>query len=232
MHLSSLRLTILGVLFALCLGPAKARAQEPESSNPLAKGQWAFEFGTELFDSRTASFSARRHFSAGSALQLDFLVRAQGFDRSADEVVFEPDTTRGSQDERNRDTDFRLGVSYVCYPRTRGKALLFLSGGPFFLWSHDSQQRQDVDPTRTADEEMKRDLWGVGGMGKIGFDWFFAPKLSLGSRYGVSVTYTHRTFDDSVTITSPTPAGFTNAGTETGLSFDMTQLLLGISFYP
>lgn len=217
---------------------ATSTAPAHSAENPLAKGQWAFEFAAEAFSANAASFLVRRHLSNRSALQLDAYMRARGSDRVEDGIdADEPDTVSESSDGTSNDYLVQLGASYVFYPKAEGKALLFLSGGGYYLRakSRDTESFSVTGPSvnRIGVFDSEARTWGVGATGKIGFDWFFSPKLSLGSRYGVSLGYSRRVSDrqdrvvDGIVLLDRTSHSVNKS-----LSFDMTQLQIGISFYP
>ena len=225
------------VLLAIVLGSTMA-VPAHSAENPLAKGQWAFEFAAEAFSANAASFLVRRHFSNRSALQLDAYVRAQGGDRVEDGIdIFSPDTVNTSREGTSHAHVVQLGASYVFYPKAEGKALLFLSGGGYYLRAKStdndsvSETGSSVDQHAVFNSEGR--TWGVGATAKIGFDWFFSPHLSLGSRYGVSLGYSHGESDNQIRLVDgPNVIDRTRHGVGKSVNFDMTQLLIGISFYP
>lgn len=220
------------IFVATTITPARA------AENPLAKGQWAFEFAAELFNSDAASFIARRHFSKRSTLQLDAYLRMVGSESVQDVVDSDPsDTVRQADDETVHSHTLQLGASYVFYPKSEGKALLFLSGGAYYLrgksTDNDSFTSTSLSTSGQGTFDSEAKIWGVGATGKIGFDWFFSPRLSLGSRYGVNLGYNHldRDFDNNV-VDNGNVFHRTRHAVEKTVSLDMTQLQLGISFYP
>lgn len=230
-----LRRSVPAALFlvSMALGPAHA------AENSLAKGQWAFEFAAELFNSDAASFIVRRHFSDRSALQLDAYVAVSGADDNGTGLEFDlPDTVFEVDSGTSHGHRVQFGASYVFYPKTEGKALLFLSGGGYYLHSNSSENSAFTanggSLSRVGFRDFDSKAWGVGTTARIGFDWFFSSRLSLGSRYGATLEYTHHTFDHVDQFIDSDGSGFgrTNHDVEKRVTFSMTQLQIGISFYP
>jgi len=225
-------LSVAVLLVATTITPARA------AENPLGSGQWAFEFAAELFNDNAASFIARRHFSKRSALQLDAYVSASGEKRVEDGIESDPaDTVIVTDNDTNSGYTAQLGASYVFYPKTEGKALLFLSGGGYYLrgkyTDDDTFTSTGISTNRQGTFGREARVWGVGATGKVGFDWFFSSHLSLGSRYGVNVGYTHRDIDfDLRVVDGGNVFDDSRHAIEKAVRFDMTQLQIGISFYP
>ncbi len=184
----------LAIPAAPTTAPASAPAI-PESPAPtLRSGAWAleFEYEPELFrgEVRAATISAKRHFTRGTALRAGAVVSYVEEESERRSDTPGPATSGGITTSRTEDDAVSFFVHLVRYARIGGRFAAFIEAGPFIQFSDDRLYDRDTAANGDIteyDHDTRGTSWGI--QAGPGFEWFFSRRVSLGARWGVSVSY-------------------------------------------
>ncbi len=233
--LYALLLAIGSLATPTCVPPAGAE-EAGTFTSPLQPGRWSLRFALDLGGYGSGTLSAKRHFSDHSAVQLD-LTATIGSNRGSNNFLSQNETTELNDTENSSDREqFTVRTAYVLYPRPGGRTAVYFSAGPFvsFDHSHDDQVIEATAPDRVEYDTGRNSTWSVGALTRIGFEWFFLSKLSLGTEYGVAAAYSHSSSVDTnqgVIVSSGEPFLHRYDRTNRAFSLYTTQLGFGMTYY-
>lgn len=200
-------LRLAPVLAALTLGllPAPCGAAEGDEA-PLRAGAWALEFEIDpdlsygFTYSAGATLAVKRHCSPGSAIRFGVaagFVDEEGDGRRAE--IHEPPIGGGLifasvPTERHLEShNYAAFVHLVRERKVSGEIGTFLEAGPSFQYQELNQASLWAYGLPSTAYSYQQDAWiqrSVALDAKLGFEWFFSKRLSLGARYGLTAAYT------------------------------------------
>lgn len=199
---------------ALSAAPAQAQGDAGEGTeHPLRAGAWALEFQVQpsLYSyPSSAGLAIKRHLSARSAIRLGTLVGITHSDTDGTSKVdraFPYDTvltTAKVEDDYDR-RDVTLFLHWLRFLGVSDRFGMFLEVGPTVRWASEEYARVDAfpSPMGTYSHTGDSDSWSYGLEMAAGFEWFFARRLGLSGRYGVSALLVDKDRTDAFDFYNP-----------------------------
>lgn len=235
-------------LILVCFLAGAAYAGTPEGNadgrrNSLVPGAWAIQFQIEddigLKPFNGMSVSLKRHFTSRSAVRLGATLTLEFDNSDEDYTAIQADTVSFSS-SREFDTSaqgVRINLLYLRYPTPGKNVNLFWGAGPVVRYSRSEQNRKDTASSsgneRVDVATYDADLWGVGGMGTLGIEWFATKDVSFHAEYFVTLQYVSQ--DANLSSESwpgnQPPRKTTSSSSSDGWDFDGVNVTLGISIY-
>lgn len=242
-----MRCVVCLILSCFLAVAASADAPEPIDEgrrNSLSPGAWAIQFQIEddigLKPFNGMSISLKRHISSRSAFRLGATLGLQFDDMELGTSNFTADTL-ASSDSRETDSNsqsIRIDLLYMQYP-TAGKNVHFFWGaGPLVRFSRSDRDEEIrytyLNGVRVDTVDQHSDLWGLGGMGTVGVEWFATKDVSFHAEYFASLEYTSTDADYTQkrsAVGDIPPARKTSDSSVDQWEFDGVNVILGISIY-
>ena len=174
------------VVFALALlsSVPVLSAARPAAGEETALGasRWSLEVGTELGTSSNGTIGIRRHLSGSSALRLAAFVQLE-HDKGTGEDI---QGTSSPAAEFNDFTNTNMALHWMHFATVSDRITVTFAAGPVVVWNKNtSRDSRDIGlPSFDEFEFSNRTLTG-GLDALLGFEWFFAHRLSLGGEAGL-----------------------------------------------
>jgi hypothetical protein len=185
-------LLVVSAATLLALGTQRAVADDA-AGTPLRPGVWAIQFEIDpdltsgIGFSGGAALSGKRHFSDRSALRLSV-----GF--SYEEGESDQEGNYGSsgpywQDRLTTRESYFASLQWIRHFRTSDRTTVFLGAGPGFRYAHRDVDDTSTRSTSTWAYEASTTSRGATLDASLGFEWYFAKRVSLGAQSGAFLAY-------------------------------------------
>jgi hypothetical protein len=190
---------MIPALMTLCIvGPGWAQdSTKAEAKNPLKPGVWALEIETQgtLSSWGRAGVSGKKNLNSRSAIEAGVTLQVFGTETDGVSTYFESNlsgsTTNSGPSAQHVDyNDVGVFIHYVTYAHVWDRVALLWGAGPVARWHSGSNRYSDSYYDGSySNNSSHQETWGIGLGAIAGFEWFFAGRLSLGGRVGITGLY-------------------------------------------
>jgi len=227
------------VVLALLMVLVSAICASASDENLPARGARRLMFGFSGWglSNYKGGVGLRYYLRENTALRFGLDVNwSKDDDTGWDHDVYEEDEPEQSAYTTERST-FSVGLGTVLERHFRSSHRVRPYAGLGMFWWYDKSdrdetfERTDEDYTRTSVFESRG--YTIEGLLLAGLQWYFAPNMSLGGEYRVSLTYS-RTEQDSKGTRTETNDDYSSTDHDTRkdyrLTVDASRLWLSIAF--